>query len=112
MPGIASSSVRCASSTAPAKMSSIGARALTPAISSRIRCTPEELLMTAQASAPIAATVHMAATIAFRESFLAMKVARNSAGSVTMSPIAVTIGVETASRSQPRRKDWFDSRTT
>ena len=40
-----------------------------------------------------------------------MKVARNSAGSVTMSPIAVTIGVETASRSHPRRKDWIDSRT-
>ena len=39
-----------------------------------------------------------------------MNVARKRAGSVTMSPIAVTIGVDTASRSQPRRKDCTESR--
>ena len=111
MPGIASSSVRCASSTAPAKMSRIGARALTPAISINVRCTSRELRTTAQSRAARAASAQAPATMAFAASLRAMKVARKSAGNVTMSPIAVTIGVETASRSHPRRNDCTDSIT-
>ena len=76
-----------------------------------MRFTGDELRKSTQARAPSAAIVHRLAATAFNVSPRAMNVARNRAGNVTMSPIAVTIGVETASRSQPRRNDCTASTT-
>ena len=56
-----------------------------------------------------AATVAIAAETAARCSLWTSSEARNRHGSVVMSPSAVTIGVETESRSQPNRVDAADN---
>ena len=85
-------------------MSSSGASATTTAISSRIRRTPTSTKNAATSAAAVAAVQSTAATV-LTVAFPTSNVARNRHGSVTMSPMAVTIGVDTASRSQPLRND-------
>src|SRR3954451_9538088 len=58
-----------------------------------------------------AAAAAIAAETAATCSFWTSSDARNRQGRVVMSPSAVTIGVETESRSQPRRVDAADSAT-
>jgi hypothetical protein len=89
-------------------MSSSGVSAMTATISTTTRRTAAWSVVQARAVAATQAATQSPATTAFTPSMRVMNVARNSVGSVTMSPIAVTIGVDTASRSYPRRNDSSD----
>jgi len=88
-------STRWASSRAPATMSSSGASTTTGAISRRIRRTSTSA-RTASTRARAVAARDSPARTAFTASSRTSRLARNRLGSVTMSPIAVTIGVDTA----------------
>jgi hypothetical protein len=84
-----------------------GVSAITPVMWARSR-TSGALHLATRTSATPAAARHAAEIAAFATGYSRIREAANSVGSVATSPRAVTTGVETESRSHPRRNDPTD----
>src|SRR5207244_12190471 len=85
-----------------------GVMTMTPVISMMARRARGSRMSNPRTTAYRHTTMQIEATAAFTHGTRTMNVARYRQGIVTMSPDAVTMGVDTESRSYPRRTERSD----